>query len=116
MIVDDDVVVLHALEQLVSSWGYQPVPFSTFEDARAFLEASAPDALIVDVRLGRFNGLHLLHLARQAHSAMVMLVVSGYDDPVLREETDRLHAQFLLKPLDLGELRRLLTIDGRRSA
>jgi DNA-binding NtrC family response regulator len=108
LIVDDDSVVLRALEELVRTWGHVPIAFGTFEQARASLETSAPDVLVVDVRLGLFNGLQLLHLAKQAHPDLSMLVVSGYDDPVLRSEASRLDAEYLLKPVDSGKLHRLL--------
>ena len=65
MVVDDDSDVLSTMAKLLRTWGYEPVPFATFEDAREFLEDRVPDAMVVDVRLGKYNGLQLLHLARQ---------------------------------------------------
>jgi hypothetical protein len=35
-------------------------------------------------------------------------VVSGYDDPVLRQEATKLGAVFLTKPIDLQRLRQYL--------
>jgi DNA-binding NtrC family response regulator len=108
LIVDDDAVVLHALEELVRTWGHVPFGCTTFEQGRAALETSTPDVLVVDVRLGQFNGLQLLHLAKQAHPDLSMIVVSGFDDPVLRSEASRLDAEYLVKPLDSAMLHRLL--------
>jgi DNA-binding NtrC family response regulator len=109
MVVDDDAGVLAALEALLASWGYRILPFGSFEDARVSLQAHAPDALVVDVRLGEFNGVQLVYLAKQVNPAMIVVVVSGYDDPVLRAEAARAGAAaYLVKPLELPRLRQYL--------
>ena len=112
VIVDDDDLALSTLERLVSKWGYDVVPFQRFEEARTFLEKRTPDALVVDVRLGTYNGLQLAHLARQASPHMVLVAISGFDDAVLRAEADRAGATYLVKPLAFDELRRLLPAHG----
>jgi FixJ family two-component response regulator len=118
MIVDDDAVVLDALERLLVMWGYRTRAFNRFEDARASLgmpglpsrppQAEAPDALIVDIRLGEYNGLQLVHLAKQLNPEMTIVVVSGFDDPVLRTEAARAGAAYLLKPAELQRLKEYL--------
>ena len=106
MIVDDESQVLATLERFMGLLGWDPVPFGTFEDARAFLERSLPAALIVDVRLGGYNGLQLIHLAKQRHPRLKLAAMSGFDDPVLRGEAAAAGAAYLLKPLRLDDLRR----------
>lgn len=108
VIVDDDDLALGTLKRLVTRWGYDVVPFSRFEEARAFLEARTPDALVVDVRLGTYNGLQLAHLARQLSPHMALVAISGYEDPVLQAEAERAGARFLMKPVDAEDLKRLL--------
>jgi DNA-binding NtrC family response regulator len=108
MIVDDESVVLATLERLISSWGYTSLPFGTFEAARAFLEHDTPDALIVDIRLGAFNGLQLVHLAHQRRPDLVVVAMSGFDDPVLRREAEQAGASFVVKPFVAEALRRAL--------
>src|SRR5262245_55755129 len=108
LIVDDDDSCATALEQLLTEWGFQAVPFNTFQQARTYLDSATPDLAIVDVRLGNYNGLHLVHLIRQASPGAVLIAVSGFEDPVLRDEAARLGAAFLSKPWDMGQLRRLL--------
>ena len=105
VVVDDDAGVLDMLAALLKTWGHTPIPFSRFEDARAFLSDSAPDALIVDVRLGKYNGLQLIHLAKQQHPQTAVVAVSGYDDPVLRAAAAEAGAAYFLKPFDLPNLK-----------
>ncbi len=109
MIVDDDVSCLTAIEQIVTLWGHATVTFTSFEDARAYLAHARPEVAIVDVRLGDYNGLQLVHLIQQKSPATRLFVVSGFDDPVLRAEATRLGAVYLTKPIDLALLRRYLS-------
>ncbi len=108
VIVDDDDLALATLHRLVAHWGYDVVPFLTFEEARAFITTRTPDALVVDVRLGSYNGLQLVYLAKQASPNMAVVAMSGFDDAVLRAEAERAGAVYLVKPVDLSRLRQYL--------
>ena len=108
VIVDDDDQALGVLQRILTLWGYNVFPFRAFEGARDFVSAHPPDALIVDVRLGSYNGLQLVHLAKHLAPQMSIIVVSGFDDAVLRAEAERAGATFLAKPIDSEELRELL--------
>ena len=105
VVVDDDPAVLETLANVLKAWGYDAVPFNRFEDARTFLSESAADILIVDVRLGKYNGLQLVHLAKQNHPDMVVVAVSGYDDPVLRAAAAEAGAAYFVKPIEFPNLR-----------
>lgn len=80
--------------------GRDVVACETFQEAREVLLQSNVGVLLTDVRLGAFNGLQLAVVARQLDPRMRIVVFSGVDDPVLREEARRLAAIYLLKPLD----------------
>jgi len=109
MIVDDDVDLLRTMVALVGSWGLSVVSFAKFEAARAQLLAGVEaDALLVDVRIGSFNGLHLLYLARDLHPTMTLVAMTGFDDPVLRLDAQNAGATFLLKPVRPTALQQML--------
>jgi putative two-component system response regulator len=105
VVVDDDPAVLDPLAKLLTVWGYEPLPFTRLEDARAFLVEKTADILIVDVRLGQYNGLQLIHLARQNHPEMMLVAVSGFDDPVLRAAAAEAGAAYFLKPIEFPHLK-----------
>ena len=109
VVVDDDQAVLDTFANVLRVWGYEPLPFNRFEDARTFLTENAADILIVDVRLGKYNGLQLIHLARQNHPKMVVVAVSGYDDPVLRAAAADAGAAYFVKPIEFPHLREHLS-------
>jgi YesN/AraC family two-component response regulator len=78
---------------------------SNFQDARERLQCERPDAVLTDVRVGQYNGVHLALLFRRQSPKGRIVVVTGYDDTVIRKEVGALHGEFLLKPVRLAELR-----------
>jgi DNA-binding NtrC family response regulator len=97
LIVDDDRAVLGLVEQWLTAAGYSVVACDRFETAKKHLEDGAPDVLLTDVRLGAFNGLQLVILAKELgpHTAVVM---SAFDDPMLRKDANLCGAGYLAKP------------------
>jgi two-component system response regulator RegA len=99
LIVDDDSQVLTLTTRWFTEAGYAVDAAATFADARARIDAIEPDVLVVDVRLNGFNGVQLAALARARRPETRIVVISGFDDPVLRKEAERCGAAFLCKPL-----------------
>ena len=104
LIVDDQEDVLKTLSALVSHGGYDVVTLSRFDDARRFIDETPPDMLVTDVRLGAFNGLQLVLHMRQARPGGPVVVLSAFDDAVIRQETNRAGAHFLAKPVTRQQL------------
>jgi DNA-binding response OmpR family regulator len=99
LLVDDDVALLEALSRFLTESGYGVIACSSFEEAKREMSASPPDIVVTDVRLGAFNGLQLALLARDINPDVRIVVFSGFDDPVLKEEARRLGATYLVKPV-----------------
>jgi DNA-binding NarL/FixJ family response regulator len=88
------------------------VPCSTFEDAKREIAMLRPEIVVTDVRLGAFNGLQLALLARAVRSDVRVVVFSGFDDPVLKEEARRIGAIYLVKPVSGHALVQALNSKG----
>ena len=109
LVVDDDLVLLDALEGAFKEAGdLKVVALANFEDAKRLLRSERFDVLITDVRLGAFNGLQLAVLARDFNPAIQLIVFSGFDDPVLRQDAERLGALYLIKPVMSSHLLELI--------
>jgi len=109
LIVDDDLSLLDALESALKQAGQREVvALGAFADARRALHTDHFDVLITDVRLGAFNGLQLAVLARDQNPEIQLIVFSGFDDPVLRQEAERLGAVYLVKPVTSRQLLELI--------
>ena len=104
LVVDDDRQILGMIEYWLAEAGYDVVACSCFDAARTYLGTHTPDALIADIRLGAFNGLHLALFSSQTHRPTALLLMSAYDDVVVRRDAAACGGRFLLKPLDREEL------------
>jgi DNA-binding NtrC family response regulator len=109
LIVDDDVGLLDAMARAFSEAGEDVTACGSFEEARLALRQRSFDALITDVRLGAFNGLQLAVMARDLHPDIQLIVFSGFDDPVLRNDAEQVGAVYLVKPVAASYLRQLLS-------
>jgi DNA-binding response OmpR family regulator len=99
LVVEDDRDTLDGLVELLQRAGYQVTAAPSFEEARRALDSS-PDMLITDIRLGAYNGLQLVVRARLANPDLPVIVVTAFHDPVLQQETQRLEATYIRKPVD----------------
>jgi DNA-binding response OmpR family regulator len=79
-----------------------------FADAKNLLWTRPPDVLITNVRLGEYNGLHLVLHGKTARPGLVALVLSEVRDVVLQADAAHFGATFVLKPLSVKELRAAL--------
>ena len=98
-VVDDDRQVLRFLTELLQDAGYDTVACERYKDAKGLLAATRPDLLLTDIRLGAYNGLQLGIYARDHHPGLPVVVLTGYEDPTLRDEAERSGAKFLVKPV-----------------
>ncbi|PWT83240.1 MAG: hypothetical protein C5B57_07245 [Blastocatellia bacterium] len=104
LVVDDDTQVSSLVARWLSKAGYSVSTCEDFGAARERIFNDPPSVLIVDVRLAGFNGIQLAILARQLHPETRSVVLSGWDDPVLRKEATACDAIYLCKPLNSDEL------------
>src|SRR4051812_3430825 len=81
LIVDDDEVYLEGMKELLEDAGYDVLLASSFDGGKHELREHSPDLIIIDVRLGAFNGLQLISTGQVRIPA---IVVTGFDDTVLR--------------------------------
>jgi DNA-binding NtrC family response regulator len=108
VLAEDDRAALEGLSQWLDGEGFAVLACATFGDARAQLATHRVAALLTDIRLAEFNGLHLVQLARTLHPRARLVVFSGHSDDVLQAEAHGVGALWLLKPLDLEALRQHL--------
>ena len=108
LIVDDDNATRIGLVALLGQAGYDVVAVSTLQTGTKALVEEAPDLVITDLRLGDFNGLHLV---ATNPTRIPVIVITGFPDRALEAEAHRLGAEFLLKPVAPADL--LLVIERK---
>lgn len=79
--------------------GFAAVPVPSFLDARQMLVDTEPEAIVTDVHLGDYNGLHLVAIAQVEHPRATCLVV-GPRDSALQAEAYHLGARYLVEPVE----------------
>lgn len=99
LLVDDDPAALSGLAALLREHGYSIRYAASFQEAKDLLTSEAHQMLITDVRLGPFNGLQLVAHARLHNPGLPVIVVTGFDDPVISEDARRLGALYISKPI-----------------
>jgi CheY-like chemotaxis protein len=78
--------------------GFTTLPVATFLEARDVLTEIEPEALVTDVQLGDYNGLHLVAIAQVEHPRTTCMVI-GPRDPALQSESYHLGARYLVEPI-----------------
>lgn len=104
-IVDDDMPVRMALARMLGAY---PLDVRAFGSAQSFVESlaeGAPECLVLDVQMPEMNGIELQHYLRQAGFKIPTIVVTGYDEPEIQEQSYTAGAvAFMVKPLDRTRL------------
>jgi len=103
LVLDDDEHALSGIVELLRDAGHHVTGASTYDAAKRLLAVTPFDLLITDVRLRSFNGLHLVMHTRADHPDMAVMIVTGYDDPMIELEAHRYRAELVRKPVRPAE-------------
>ena len=90
LVLDDDEHALSGIVELLRDAGHQVTGTPTYDAAKQLLGASPFDLLVSDVRVRSFNGLHLVMQSRKDHPEMAIVIITGYDDPLIDPSKGRM--------------------------
>jgi DNA-binding NtrC family response regulator len=109
LIVDDDPDIRESLPGGLSALGAEIATAKDGEEALAQVGSGPPDIVLTDVRMPGLDGLELLRLLRQRAPAVDVILMTAYDDmPTVVTGMREGARDFLVKPLDLHHLRRVV--------
>jgi DNA-binding NtrC family response regulator len=117
LIVDDDATIRESLSEALAEEGFDVDCAENGTRAISALGAVPPDIVLADVRMPGMDGLELLRLLRERAPSIDVVVMTAFDDmPTVVAAMREGAADFLVKPLDLHDLRRVLgrVLDDRR--
>ncbi len=119
LVVDDDPTIRTSLAEALADGSVEVRVAASAEDALAKLhDSSVPDVVLSDIRMPGLGGLELLKLLREQAPSVDVILMTAYDDmPTVVAAMREGAADFLSKPLDLHEVRRILTrvMEDRRT-
>jgi len=108
VLVDDHEMVLHGLTAMLAHFDRDVAivgTATTLADARRAIDATLPDIVVSDVRIGRDSGLDLVRELAQTHPAIKVVVLTVYDDEHYLFQALRAGARgYVLKRIDAAEL------------
>ena len=111
LIVDDEEPFRRMMQAAVQRHGHRARGLSSGEQALAMMERAPAMLVFLDLRLGQgvMDGLETLRALRSGHPDLPVVMITGYGDVRLAVEAIRAGAlDFLEKPVDLAEVRRII--------
>jgi DNA-binding response OmpR family regulator len=108
LVLDDDEHTLAGILEMLRDAGHHVTGAATYDAAKRLLDVSTFDLLVSDVRLRSFNGLHLVMQAHRDHPDTAVIIITGYDDPLIDLEASRYHAELVRKPINPVEFARVV--------
>lgn len=120
-VCDDDDTDLQYITGMVNAWAMQrriPVSIKTFPSAESFLfhyaENKDYDILLLDVEMGKLNGIDLAKQIRAQNDCVQIVFITGYPDFMAEGyEVSALH--YLMKPVKSEKLGEVLERAARLS-
>jgi CheY-like chemotaxis protein len=104
LVLEDDDNALAGIVELLAESGYDVTPASAYEDAKRLLASSSYHLFLTDLRVRSYNGIHLVRKVRAESPDTAVIIMTGYDEPLMQLEASRYSAQFLKKPIKPREL------------
>jgi DNA-binding NtrC family response regulator len=118
LVVDDDPTILESVADALAEDGITVTVAEGGVRALAMLQHAAPDVVLSDVRMPDIDGLALLREIKAKHPESDVVMMTAFDDmPTVVSSMRGGAVEFLVKPLDLTQLRTAIrrVFDDRRS-
>lgn len=109
LVVDDDEGVRDLLAEALTSWGHEVTAVGSGLEAMGSLKHQIFDVGLVDIRMPGMDGLTLLREIKRQDASIEVVMITGYPEVSTAVQALKEGAyDYLTKPFNLDELRRLL--------
>lgn len=109
LIVDDDARIRTSLAQGLQKVADEVCIAEDAESALSSVSNAPPDVVVADVRMPGMDGLDLLRILRERAPDTSVIMMTAFDDlPTVATAMREGAVDFLVKPIDLRELSRLI--------
>ncbi len=115
LIVEDDPTIRDLLEETLRLESFVVTTATSVEEGLVAIEAGAYTVAIIDLKLPDGTGMKLVQHAREHAPGALIVVMTGYNEEILRRRADALGADiFIAKPFSPLDL--LQAIEERQRA
>jgi FixJ family two-component response regulator len=98
-VIDDEPLMLEAIEQLLTAYCFTTVIFSSAEEFLSVHANTEASCLLVDINLGGMSGIELQRRLKASGSQLPIIFMTGADnDATRREATEAGCVAYLCKP------------------
>jgi two-component system response regulator HydG len=109
LVVDDDTKLASAIAESLQRKGYAVTVAHSGKHGAKLIGEEDYDVILTDLRMTDIDGLAIVQQARKQQPDAEVAVVSGYNDVPTAQEAMKLGAShYLMKPIDLSELRAIV--------
>jgi two-component system nitrogen regulation response regulator GlnG len=109
LVVDDEPAIRHAFQRAFRGNDLTVRSATTAEEALAEIARLPPDVVVLDIHLPDASGLDTFHRIRALDARIPVILVTGHGTTDLAIEAMKEGAyEYLLKPLELADLRALI--------
>ena len=110
LIVDDEPEICSLLEEFLSQRGYAVVTATSGEEGISKFAVMKPDLVLLDIRMPDIDGLQVLKQIKQSdpQTGTIMITAIKDSDTVKQALTMGVN-DYIVKPIDLNHLEKLLT-------
>jgi len=109
LIIDDEKDVRYSFERLSSKEPYRILNADSPKLGLQILEDEAPDLVVMDIRMGKDNGLDALEQIRAVNPKQVVIMMTAFGTSQTAIEAMKRGAfDYILKPYDIPELKKLI--------
>jgi len=106
LVVDDEALVRRVIGDALAQAGYRVQSAGDADEALALLAQGPPDLMVLDLQLGRHDGVEVLRAARARWPQLPVLILTAHGSLSSAIEAVRLDAaDYLLKPIGIEALR-----------
>ncbi len=106
LVVDDEEITRRNLEHVFKKDGYHVNTASDGVEALDFLEKSASDVIVTDLKMGNVDGMTVLEKAKAINPSTEVIIITGYATVSTAIEAMKKGSyHYLTKPLKLNEIR-----------
>ncbi|MCK4728844.1 MAG: response regulator [Desulfobacterales bacterium] len=109
LVVDDEVTLCALYTEELSEEGYEVVSTSDCNRLMEMIEQSGPDLILLDIRMGVYDGLDLLQNIRNVYYNMPVILLSAYSS--FKYDLKSIAADsYVVKSADLTELKKKINM------